>query len=349
MLSRRSFFAGLTAAAVPVPAWSALGHPVALSAARLADQSFALVGLAADGAIAFSLPLSARGHAGAVHPTRAEAVVIARRPGTFALIINCASKNVAHVLSTPEGRHFYGHGVFSTNGHYLFTTENEIATGEGRIGVWDRRLGYRRVDEFASGGIGPHEIIRLPDGHLAVANGGIRTHPETGREKLNPETMRPNLSIFTPTGTLMDQTPSNAPKNSLRHIAADASGRIAVGYQWQGDPFDAPPLIAIYEKGAFVDLATDLEDTRGLDAYVGSVAAQADSIFATSPRGGKIIAYQNDALRFSSNVPDVCGLASVPNCTLATDGHGSVFRVGALGLERLASHRLAFDNHLVAL
>ena len=48
-----------------------------------------------------------------------------------------------------------------------------------------------------SGGIGPHEILRLPGARLlAIANGGIHTRPDTGREKLNLDTMRPNLTLM---------------------------------------------------------------------------------------------------------------------------------------------------------
>ena len=76
--------------------------------------------------------------------------------------------------------------------------------GAGLIGVWARADAYHRLDEFSSGGIGPHEILRLPSGNLAVANGGIRTHPETGRKKLNLDTMRPNLTVLSPTGGVVD-------------------------------------------------------------------------------------------------------------------------------------------------
>ena len=42
----------------------------------------------------------------------------------------------------------------------------------------------------------PHEAILLADGKtLAVANGGIETHIETGREKLNLDFMQPSLAL----------------------------------------------------------------------------------------------------------------------------------------------------------
>lgn len=350
MLSRRGFVAALAAATAPRPGWAALGYPTALSAVRLPDGTYALTGLHKDGSLAFTVKLPRRGHAGAAHPELAEAVVIARRPGRFALVIDCATGTVTQSLAAPPGRHFYGHGAFSDDGTLLFTTENEIATGQGRIGVWDRRLGFQRIDEFPSGGIGPHELIRMPDDTLAIANGGIRTHPDSGREKLNLDTMQPNLTLIRQSGTVIDQVPANVAQNSLRHIAADANGRVVVGYQWQGDPFDAPPLIAAYADGALTDFEDDgLQSTR-LAAYVGSVSAHGDGAAISSPRGGQVQVFGPAGnKRFAASATDICGLCPIDGAVLATDGTGGVYHLADDRLTHIARHNLAFDNHLVPL
>ncbi|MEO0944691.1 MAG: DUF1513 domain-containing protein [Pseudomonadota bacterium] len=348
MLSRRGFLAGLGAATAPVPGWAAAGSPIALSCAATADGAFVLTGIKADGSLAFTIPLPARGHAGAAHPTFAEAVVIARRPGDFALIINCVDGSVTRQLKAPKGRHFYGHGTFSADGTLFFTTENAFETGEGRIGVWDVALGYERLDEFTSEGIGPHEIIRLKSGALAVANGGIRTHPASGREKLNLDTMRSNLSLFDTNGRLFDQFEANAQLSSLRHIAEVADGGIAVGYQWQGDPFEPAPLIGLAKNGIMTDF-DDPEITRSLNAYVGSVASHPKGLAATSPRGGKLVVF--DAFgqsQLSLSAMDICGLAMTGGSVIATDGFGTVFRLDR-EMHRQASHALLFDNHLIGI
>lgn len=233
MPSRRAFLAGLTSASLtPTLGWADVGNPIALSAAMNRDGGYLLVGLTAAGDIAFRVPLPARGHAAAAHPHLAEAVAIARRPGNFAKVIDCGSGDITQTLRAPTGRHFYGHSAFSSDGTLLFTPENDIATGQGRIGVWDRGAGYRRLDEFTSAGIGPHEILRLPGGTLAVANGGIRTHPATGRDKLNIDTMRPNLAVFDTDGLLTDfaEVPDAIHLNSLRHIASAPDGTVVCGF-----------------------------------------------------------------------------------------------------------------------
>ena len=91
MTSRRAFLAGLVAVAAPKPSWADAGSPRWLACAREANGTYALFGIAEDGADTFRLPLPARGHAGAAHPTRPEAVAFARRPGAFALVLDCGS------------------------------------------------------------------------------------------------------------------------------------------------------------------------------------------------------------------------------------------------------------------
>ena len=122
MTSRRGFLAGLLAAGLtPAVTWADVGAPRYLSAAKTPDGSFRLFGLSAQGQPVFDLPLPGRGHAAAAHPTRAEAVAFARRPGTFAHVIDCSTGQVIAELHSPEGRHFMGHGAFDLAGDLLLT------------------------------------------------------------------------------------------------------------------------------------------------------------------------------------------------------------------------------------
>ena len=123
---RRQFLGGIFAAGLmPVPTWADAGSPAFLSAAAKPDGGFVLCGIGAGLDIRFEIPLPARGHAAAAHPNRPEAVAFARRPGTFAVVIDCATGAQKAMLTAPEGRHFYGHGAFSSDGGLLYTTEND--------------------------------------------------------------------------------------------------------------------------------------------------------------------------------------------------------------------------------
>ena len=71
-----------------------------------------------------------------------------------------------------------------------------------------------------------------------VANGGIDTHPESGRTKLNIATMAPNLAYLNAGEVIEAVTlPQEMHKNSIRHLAVDNQGQVAFGMQWQGDGF----------------------------------------------------------------------------------------------------------------
>ena len=139
---RRQFITGLLATGlIPKISWADAGSPAFLSAAARTDGSYVLCGIGHDLDILFQIPMPARGHAAAAHPTKPQAVAFVRRPGTFASVINCVTSKIETTLYAPKGRHFYGHGTFSVNGDWLFTTENDFEVGRGRIGAWDLSAG----------------------------------------------------------------------------------------------------------------------------------------------------------------------------------------------------------------
>ena len=205
--TRRGFLQGAAGLGLaPAIGWAAAGRPDYLAAAGLPGGGYCLIGLTAAGGECFRLPLPDRGHAAAAHPGRPEAVAFARRPGTFALVIDCAEGREVARLHAPEGRHFFGHGAFTPHGGLLFTTENLVGDGTGLLGVWDARDGYWRIGEVPTGGTGPHEVRLMPDGRrLAVANGGIETDPSSGRAELNLATMESSLAyVDVASGALVD-------------------------------------------------------------------------------------------------------------------------------------------------
>ncbi|MGJ8617403.1 MAG: DUF1513 domain-containing protein [Sulfitobacter sp.] len=352
--NRRGFLAGLMAASlIPRPTWADAGSPSYLSAAARPDGSYVLCGIDADLDILFQIPLPGRGHAAAAHPTRPEAVAFARRPGTFAIVIDCVSGTSKAVLSAPEGRHFYGHGAFSADGHWLFTTENDYEAGQGCIGVWDVMAGYVRAEELASGGIGPHDIKRLPGTDvMVIANGGIETHPDAGRTKLNIPTMRPNLAYVADGAVieLAELTP-DLHKNSIRHLAVSGTGQVAFGMQWQGDT-DVIGLVGTHKRGAPAQLfSTPPDQVRPLQGYIGSVAFGIDdtTVAATSPRGGVMQTFDLRSHQFirAYSSQDASGIAANTAGFTVTSGLGILQRIGGAAPHAQIQHQLAWDNHLV--
>ena len=96
MITRRALIAGLAASgadaviSAPLTAGQA-DDRLLISCARKPDGRFVLVGFAQNGAIAFELPLPGRGHATSISPDGKTAVLMARRPGRFMLIVDLAT------------------------------------------------------------------------------------------------------------------------------------------------------------------------------------------------------------------------------------------------------------------
>ncbi|WP_172292207.1 DUF1513 domain-containing protein [Pseudoruegeria sp. HB172150] len=356
MSTRRGFLAGLVATGlIPKPSWADAGAPSYLAAGMLPSGDYNLFGLTETGAEIFRLPLPGRGHAAAAHPHRPEAVAFARRPGTFAIVIDCAKGEIEATLESPEGRHFMGHGTFSPDGTRLFTPENAYNETSGVIGIWDAEHGYARIGEFVSGGVGPHDICLLPGTDIfAIANGGIETHPDSGRTKLNIPIMRPNLSYATLQGELLEtvELPREYHKNSLRHLSVRDDGLIAFAMQWEGDVNDNPPLAGLHRMGGEMVLAEAPADVhQRMRAYAGSVAfsESGDSFAITSPRGGEMQVFDSETAEFLSAVDsdDICGLSSGEGGFTYTTGKGIFGCVGGDSPRSPSRHEVAFDNHLV--
>jgi len=352
MVSRRRVLAGLAATSLlPSAGWSSVGTPDYLSAARTQNGRYLLAGLTTEGEITFTIPLPARGHAAAAHPERAEAVAFARRPGTFALVMDCRDGATLNTLTAPEDRHFYGHGAFSADGKTLFTSENDFEAGEGRIGLWDATQNYTRIGEFSSGGVGPHDLKLMPDGQsLVVANGGIETHPDMGRSKLNIPVMRPNLSYISLTGEILEQAelPSNLRKDSIRHLAVRQDGLVAFAMQWQGTKSEIPPLLGLHQRNSTARLLSAPQNAqKQLQGYAGSVALSLDGalVAITSPRGNVLHVFDvmSEEPQAILSAQDVCGIGPMATGFLYTTGTG---RIGTL-VEETAHHDLQWDNHLI--
>lgn len=352
MTTRRAFLASLAAAsALPGLGWADAGNPAFLAAARTGEDAYSLIGLSAEATELFRLPLPARGHAAAAHPTRPEAVAFARRPGTYALVIDCARGRIAARLTPPEGRQFNGHGAFSPDGTLLYTSEVIAETSEGRIGLWDA-TGWQRQGEFASAGIGPHELRRHGTG-LVVANGGIRTDPQD-RRKLNLDSMRPNLTYLSAEGRVEDQVelPPDLAQNSIRHLALAPDGTVAFAMQWEGDPALSVPLLGLHRRGAAPRLAEAPEtEAAALRGYAGSIAIDRTGrrIALTSPPGGAVQIFDAEgAFLETLRRTDASGVAALDDGFLLTDGTGGLTRITPDRMTPLTTAPLAWDNHLVA-
>tara|TARA_Y100001936_G_scaffold230833_1_gene254261 strand:+ start:1085 stop:2146 length:1062 start_codon:yes stop_codon:yes gene_type:complete len=338
-----------------------------LSANADRQKQFHAAGLTPAGNIAFEMRIPQRGHGVATHPSGREAVIFARRPGNFAFVFDCKLGHKIRFLQSPTGSHFYGHGVYSKDGRHLFSTENNYGDGRGFIGVWDTQRGYQRMGRWASGGIGPHELVLSQDGkQLIVANGGLRTHPETGRQKLNIPTMQPSLTFLDiKNGTIAASykfEQSRLRFLSIRHLAVNKSGDVCIAMQDQGPRHDLVPLVALFRRGSnrLQLLAAPEATTLRFKGYAGATKMDESGRFVamSAPRGDRIAFWDAKDGKFltETRLVDGCGVAGtgVEGEFVATSGTGKVIKIENLTGPTLkinseqTSNRF-WDNHLTRL
>lgn len=366
VIDRRQILQGLAAALAAglAPGTAKAKAPALYVSCRMdAEGKASAVLFSLEGQELFSTVLPTRGHDATARPASPEIAVFARRPGNWFIVIDAAKGRViATVLSTKD-RHFYGHGVFTPDGKLLYATENDVTTGQGLLGIYDASDNYRRIGEIASRGIGPHDIAFLPDGKtLVIANGGLRTSPETGREVLNKDDMKPNVALIDAAhdATLSTfELAASFRALSIRHMAIAQDRTIAFGCQYQGDPNDLPPLVGTVSASGKVALFDMPEvELLGMANYVGSMALDKSEeiVAATSPQGGGVAVWNRRTGEFLTRerMSDVCGVAALPGAHdfLLTSGNDGVRSLveGAETLPRISGDRLQswiWDNHLL--
>ncbi|SDA99081.1 DUF1513 domain-containing protein [Sinorhizobium sp. NFACC03] len=354
LIDRRSFLkmagAAWVASLAPDRAF-ALGRADAVfaSAFMAPDGSYGVATLTEAGEIIERTTLPARAHGMAYSPVSHRAVAFARRPGTYAMILSTDGSAEPVVIAAAEGRHFYGHGCFSADGKLLYATENDFAGNRGMVGIYDGTDNFTRIGEFPTYGIGAHDMTLAADGRLlAIANGGIETHPDFGRTKLNLDHMEPSLTLVdTKTGALVQRhgLPAELSRLSTRHVDIGPKGEIWFACQYEGARNDLPPLVGSFSKGEDLKfLSLPERTTEALANYVGAIAVNRHEglVGLTSPKGNVAVTLdaRTGAVLKEERVVDAAGVA--------TADHG--FAVSSYdGHFKECQSRVAWDQHIVRL
>lgn len=358
LIDRRDFLtaAGVTffAALAPQAQASTLAADAVFATAyQKRDGSFGAAILSEAGKLLHLVPLPDRGHDVTFDPVAGQSVVFARQPGTFFVVFDHKGAREPLTINSIAGRHFFGHGVFSPDGALLYVTENDYDNAAGMVGIYDAREGFRRLGEFPTHGVGPHELLLLADGRtLAIANGGIETHPDFGRAELNLPTMKPSL-VFVDrvSGDLLEshELPSTLHQLSIRHMDTDASGTLWFGCQHRGPATEKPLLVGRAARGKALQLLDMPEDVLGgFRNYIGSVAANpgAGTVAVSSPQGNvfAVIEAASGKIVSTRTMPEVCGVAPDHAGFRATTGTGGI--LAADGAE-ISEPDYVWDNHML--
>lgn len=357
VIDRRSFLTSAGASFIlglsEQSSWAVQNTDAILASAyREQDGQFGVAILTERGDVIHTYKLPARGHDVVFRPKSKQVVAFARRPGTFAAVIDTLSRSPVKIISAPVGRHFYGHGCFSDDANLLFATENDFDNERGIIGIYDARNDYERVGEFESYGVGPHEMALSPDRRiLVVANGGIATHPDFPRTKLNIASMAPNLAFINAEDRSLIAKTELAPsmhKLSIRHLTL-LGDQVWFACQNEGDISEAMPLVgsASLSHGGHKMLQMPRDQLMRLRGYIGSIASNElkDQIAFTSPRGG--VAFEMDTKTGEvvsvKEQADICGVTALRPNFITTSGTGHFGR-------KVRAHTSAFhwDNHIAS-
>ena len=361
-LSRRAFLAAGAAL------WSCRSLPAVAGPARVfygarleGKDGFFASAFDERGAGLFDLPLPARGHGIALDPAQGRVAFFARRPGDFAVIVDPAARAPVVTLTPSDGSFFCGHGVFSADGALLFATETVAESGDGMIGVYEARGRYARLGGMPSGGMDPHDIRLVRGGRfLAVANGGLLTHPDAPGVKLNLDSMDSSLAFLDlgarePAASF--RLASDLRQLSLRHLAVSGDGTVAVAMQYEGPRGDPVPLVAL-QRGDGPLTCLDLADAdrAALRQYCGSASFDSSGkvLGFTSPVGGAALFVDAVSGRVAGRMKgtDICGIAAEGGVGrfVVTSGLGGAWRVDSSGdspLGDVATNR-RWDNHLAS-
>ena len=370
----------LLAAALPAFAVAALGPAAAAPAARqrlaTAWRGTAADAQAADGPaaadhvgiieidwdaprlrIAAAQPVPARAH-GLVALADGGFAAVAFRPGRWLLRCDGAGGVVQRIDIEDEQprRTFNGHIECSADGRWLYTTETDPADSSGWIGVRDARS-LRRVAQFGSGGVDPHQLLRARDGALVVANGGIlRDAAGRGVELAR---MDPTLALVAPeAGRLLGQWRLADPRLGLRHVAWSDGGErtlLGIGLQAEHERADArrdAPALALWDGRSLTLPCADASAA----GYVGDITSAPGGGFVLSAqKAGRSLWWSPAAPERLTRVADLaepCALTREPDSGAVLIGAGrgiARWRADAGGQMLRWPLPMAQDHHAVLL
>ncbi len=197
------------------------------------------------------------------------------------------------------------------------------------------------------------EPFTLGDGRtLAVANGGIETHPDFGKAKLNLATMKPfYVLIGRLTGDLLEkhELPANLHKLSIRHMDIDAQGAVWFSCRYEGATVDRPPLVGKAVRGKGLELLDMPEKVlNGLRNYIGAMTVnrEAGAMAVSSPAGNSYVVFDTASGKVVSatTLTEVCGIAPDRAGFIVSSGTGAIV---AQDRPAVSEPNYVWDNHML--
>lgn len=288
-----------------------------------------------------AIDLPTRPH-GLMHMQGDEYLVVARRPGDWMLRWNIRTGETSRIWQE-EGYQLNGHSIL--NGNVVYTTETDLLSGQGAIAVREKNT-LNVLDVWPSHGHDPHEMLMLPQGGLGieepfllVANGGIQTHADMGRTKMNLNQMDSSVVALRPaTGELLRKWVLEDAQLSLRHMAWHPDGVAGIAIQAQHDSEsdrNAAPILAMLSAQGL----NLVPASRGAKGYGGDIAATPEGFVISCTKNNSAHAFSLSGLLIHQETATAA-------CALATEG-GAVWLGHVLNSSPKST--LELDNHWLLL
>ena len=255
---------------------------------------------------------------------------------------------------------FYGHGVLIANDSILITAENDYQQGKGLIVLRDRKT-QQVIEQYDSGGVGPHQLAVMPNSNekqIVIANGGIQTHPEQARQKLNLDSMQPNLAYMAlSSGQIEGKFELENKQLSIRHLDVSAQGKVVAGLQYQGAATDEVPLAISHHGEDQLSLLKANTDTwRNMKQYTASVCINSNrnTVAITCPKADLLTFWQLDSNEYitSHKLKDGAGATLVADDFVVSTGRGRVIsqQDPLIPGQIVADFKsLRWDNHMTSI
>jgi len=352
-MDRREFLAGL-ASFLSAPAWAGLvarsGETVQLAATWQAGNGYQLGVLEYAEALAIrsALDIPTRAHGLLLEPA-GTLLAVARRPGDWLLRWDRHGKALSWRWIEPR-RAFAGHALASADGRTVYTTELDLDTGEGLIGVRDAAT-LEKQAEWPTHGMDPHMLTwdAGRPGMMIVANGGVPTQPETGRVKWDLHRMDSSIvGLDAASGALLGQWRLEDPRLSLRHLAWNGN-LLGIALQAEHDDAEArskAPILALFDG----QLLRVVEAPVSLAGYGGSIALLGDGFAVGCPRSQGVAVFGTSGFSGLVNLDEACPLADSRG-KLWAGGRGQLLSITPDAIPVAAGQvpGIRLDNHWIAI
>ncbi len=244
-----------------------------------------------------SIPLDFFAHGYALDPKNPRRAIIFEKRGPGAAEVDLEAGVRIRPLKTLEGRAFYGHGVFSSDGSVLFVAENHLPTKKGLVSIWDGKS-LASLGEFPTYGENPHDCVLTDGGKtLVITNGGGNF----------PDGDAPCVTfIDVKTRKLLERRTFTNPRVNAGHVELSKRGDLAV----VSAPRDGLPNVGLgaislgARSGGLVTMTQPEEIVSGMAGETLSISIHERSrtVVATSPLGDQLSFWSFDGQKHRNSL-----------------------------------------------